>query len=140
MRYRSIVMVGICATIAAVIPAQAESNNTAAPTIASTPALPQHQTAPLNLSDEQRAKIREAVTPKDTEVTFRLKATKSAASFEPAVGAKIPSSLKPHPLPRPLVYDMPALKQYGYLKLKHQVLIVDPMTHRIVDMFPDGSI
>jgi hypothetical protein len=133
------VMLGICATVAAGTPAQAQSSNTAAPTTASPPALPQHQTAPLNLSDDQRAKIREAVRPKDSEVTFKLKATKSAASFEPSVGTKIPSSLKPHPLPRPLIYDMPTLKQYGYLKLKHQVLIIDPMTHKIVDMFTDGS-
>src|SRR5690349_4511877 len=139
MRYRSMVMLGIWATIAAVIPAQAQSSSTAAPPTASPPALPHHQTAPLNLSDDQRAKIREAVKPKDTEVTFKLKATKSAASFEPSVGTKIPSSLKPHPLPRPLVYDLPRLKQYGYLKLKHQVLIIDPMTDKIVDMFPDGS-
>jgi Protein of unknown function (DUF1236) len=139
MRYRSMVMLGICAAITVVIPAQAQGNNTAAPRTARTPALPQHQTAPLSLSDDQRAKIRAAVKPKDTEVTFKLKATKSAASFEPSVGTKIPSSLKPHPLPRPLVYDIPTLKQYGYLKLKHQVLIIDPMTHKIVDMFPDGS-
>lgn len=104
------------------------------------PAVSQHQAVPpLHLSDAQRAKIRQAVGAKDTEVTFTLKATKSAESFLPAVGASIPKALKPHPLPRPLVYEIPELKRYTYLKLKNQVLIVDPMTRKIVDMFPEGA-
>ena len=32
---------------------------------------------------------------------------------------------------------MPALKRYTYLKLKGQVLIVNPMTGKIVDMFSE---
>jgi len=31
---------------------------------------------------------------------------------------------------------MPKLEQYTYLKLKGQVLIVNPMTSKIVEMFP----
>ena len=92
----------------------------------------------LQLSDADRAKIRQAVSQKDTEVTFQLKTTKSAKDFEPSVGATLPKGLKAHPLPRPLIYQLPALKRYTYLKVKHQVLIVNPMTHKIVDMFPEA--
>jgi hypothetical protein len=33
---------------------------------------------------------------------------------------------------------MPELKQYTYLKFKNQVLIINPMTRTIVEMFPEG--
>src|SRR5262249_17685724 len=39
-----------------------------------------------------------------------------------------------HPLPRPLVNEMQPLKRYTYVKFKHQVLLVNPMTRKIVDM------
>jgi len=92
---------------------------------------------PLHLSDAQRAKIRQVVSAQNTEVTFTLKTTKPAKDFEPKVGAVIPKSLKPHSLPPPLIYEMPALKRYTYLRLKQEVLIVNPMTHKIVDMFAE---
>jgi len=97
-----------------------------------------HSPPPLQLSDDQRARIRDAVRQEDTEVTFQLKATKKAADFTPTINAKLPASVKPHPFPRPLIYQMPLLKQYGYVKLKNEVLVINPMTHKIVDMFPES--
>jgi hypothetical protein len=35
--------------------------------------------------------------------------------------------------------EMPVLKRYTYLKFKQQLLIVDPMSRKIVDMFPEAS-
>jgi hypothetical protein len=43
-----------------------------------------------------------------------------------------------HPLPQPLVDEMQPLRRYAYVKFKHQVLIVNPMTRKIVDMFPES--
>jgi len=103
-----------------------------APPVSQNPHLP-----PLNLTDEQRAKIKQVLSTKDTEVSFGLKTSKPTQSFEPAVGAKIPAALKPHALPPPLIYEMPTLKRYGYLKFKGQVLIVNPMTRTIIDMFSE---
>jgi hypothetical protein len=91
----------------------------------------------LQLSDEQRAKIKRALSSEHTEVSFGLKSAKGAQNFEPSPGATIPKGLGLHPLPRPLVYDNPVLKRYTYLKFKHEVLIVNPMTRKIVDMFPE---
>src|SRR5207237_10200455 len=84
--------------------------------------------APLHLSDAQRNQIQQALRGENTEVTFGTKTTKPTQSFNPTVGAKIPASLKPHALPPPLIYQMPELKRYTYLKFKHQVLIVNRMT------------
>jgi hypothetical protein len=103
------------------------------PTAAQKPSLP-----PLALSQAQRARIRQAVRSEDTEVSFALKPAKGAESFEPSVGAKVPNALKLHPLPPPLIYQMQPLKRYTYIKFKHQLLIVNPMTRKIVDMFPES--
>jgi hypothetical protein len=94
---------------------------------------------PLALTDDQWAKIRQVVSGENTEVQFSLKSNKPAEQFAPSVGAKIPAGLHPHTLPPPLLADMPALKRYTYLKFKQQVLIIDPMSRTIVDMFPEAS-
>jgi hypothetical protein len=45
--------------------------------------------------------------------------------------------LKPHALPPPLIYEIPKLKRYSYLKFKGKVLLVNPMSRKIVDMFSE---
>jgi hypothetical protein len=103
------------------------------PAVAQNPSVP-----PLALSPAQRTKIQQAVRSEDTEVSFALKEAKSTQNFEPSIGAQVPGALKLHPLPQPLIYEMQPLKRYTYLKFKHQVLIVNPMTRKIVDMFPES--
>jgi len=95
------------------------------------------QVPPLHLSESQRAKIRQALSRENTEVTFSLKTQQPAKNLEPKVGATVPRALKLHALPEPLAAEMPVLKHYGYLKLRHQVLIIDPMSRRIVEMFAE---
>jgi hypothetical protein len=130
---------GLAATAAATAAAQNRGSaqpgdvvQSIPPPVSQNPQLPQ-----LNLTDAQRAKIKQVLQTKDTEVDFQLKSNKSAQSFQPAVGASVPPALKPHALPPPLIYQMPALKRYTYLKFKGQVLIVNPMNRKIVDMFAE---
>jgi len=87
--------------------------------------------ARLQLTEAQRQQVVQAVNPKDTE-------DKLPADFQPSVGATVPSQEKMpmHPLPRPLVYQVPVLKQYYYAKLPKNVVIVDPMTKKVVDVIP----
>lgn len=84
---------------------------------------------PLTLDEAQRATIRAAVADEDTH-------QRTPAGFEPRVGAAISSAVKPHPLPRPLVYGMPVLKQYAYAKLDKAIAIIDPMSMKIVAVIP----
>jgi hypothetical protein len=91
---------------------------------------------PLALSDVQRDRIRAVLARQDTQVSFALKAAKSAKSFEPRVGAKMPSGIKSNAFPPPLIYEMPLLERYGYVKFKDQTLIVDPMSGKIVEVMP----
>ena len=94
---------------------------------------------PLHLSDAQKTRIADIVKKQDTEIEFNLKATKSAASFEPKIDETLPKGLKGHPFPQPLITELPPIRQYTYLRLKGQMLIVNPMTRKIVDMFPEPS-
>jgi hypothetical protein len=93
----------------------------------------------LHLTDADRQKIREALADQDTEVTFQLKKTKPLKDFKPALGEKIPPHLPEHALPRELLQQMPMLADYKYVKVDKQVLIVNPMTKKIVDMFPEAQ-
>ena len=103
------------------------------------PAISQKQSVPpLALSQAQRQKIRAAVRSEDTEVSFALKNAKAAQTFQPSVGAKLPKGLGLHPLPKPVVAEIRPLEHYTYVKFKDQVLIVNPMTRVIVDMFPQS--
>lgn len=100
--------------------------------------VPQNPWLPkLNLSNSQREQIRKAVLTERNEVEFRLAATKSAKDFTPAVGAKIPKGIKAQSFPTPVLSQMPELRDYLYLKMKDQVLIVNGMTNKIVDLFSE---
>lgn len=100
--------------------------------------VPQKPSLPkLDLTNTQREQIRKAVLTEHNEVEFRLKATKAAKDFSPAVGATIPKGVKAQSLPTPVLSQMPELRDYLYVKMKDQVLIVNGMTNKIVDMFSE---
>jgi hypothetical protein len=99
------------------------------------PVPPQSPLPPLSLSDDQRAEVSRAVAVDHTAASIAK--NKAATAFEPAVGARLPAGVGLNPLPRPLVYRIPVLKQYTYVKFKHRVLIVNGLTRTIVDMLPE---
>jgi hypothetical protein len=96
------------------------------------PSLPQ-----LHLSDAQRERIRQTLLTKDTEVEFRLKTTQAAKDFNPKIGAQLPKGVKPDGLPSELTQQIPQLADYGYAKMKNQILLVNAMTGKIVDIIPE---
>jgi len=100
--------------------------------VSQTPSLPK-----LNLTNMQREQIRKSVLTEHNEVEFRLKATKPAKDFTPAVGATLPKGVHGQSLPTRVVSQMPELRDYKYVKMKDQVLIVNGMTKKIVDVFPE---
>jgi hypothetical protein len=133
-------LAGTTLAIIAAVPAIAAGPGSGAVEQTIPPPVSQNAKPPaLQLSDDQRAKIQQVLKGENTEVQFSLKSNKPAQAFEPSVGAKIPAGLQPHSLPPPLLVAMPALKRYAYLKFKQQVLIIDPMSRKIVDMFPEAS-
>jgi hypothetical protein len=100
--------------------------------ISQTPSLPK-----LNLNTAQREQVRQALLTKHTEVEFRLKATKSAKDFTPKIGAKLPKGVKPDGLPSDLTQKIPQLADYGYAKMKDQILIVNGLDEKIAEIIPE---
>jgi len=102
--------------------------------------LPQRTSLPkLDLTNQQREQIRRGVLTEPTEVQFQLATTKSAKGFTPAVGAALPKGVKPLGLPTQVLSQVPELRDYMYVKMKDQVLIVNGMTNKIVDVFSESQ-
>jgi hypothetical protein len=100
--------------------------------------VPQNPSLPkLHLNDAQRERIRQTLLTKHTEVEFRLKTTQSAKDFTPKIGAVLPKGVKPDGLPSELTQQIPELADYGYSKMKDQILLVNAMTGKIVDIIPE---
>ena len=87
------------------------------------------QKPPLQLSDEQRRKIQDAL------VTAHS-AQKTPEKFEAKVGEKVPTTLKLDAMPAPLINQEPVLKQYDFVKLDNDLLVVDPMDSTVVAVIP----
>lgn len=84
---------------------------------------------PLQLGEQERAATRDAVS---LEHTYQ----RTPGKFEPRVDAVITSAVKPMALPQPLVSDLPVLKQYAYAKLDRNIVLIDPMSMKVVDVIP----
>jgi hypothetical protein len=91
-----------------------------------------HTPPPLHLNDEQRELIREAVLTEHV-------AQPTPKGFEPRINTPVPAAVKGGPLPRPLVYQIEELKHYYYAKLDNDLLIIDPMNKKVVEIIPRKS-
>ena len=93
--------------------------------------------AALHLNDGQREQIRQVLLTKHSEVEFRLKTTQAAKNFTPAIGATLPTGVKADGLPSELTQQIPQLADYGYAKMKDQILLVNEMTNKIAAIIPE---
>jgi len=83
----------------------------------------------LQLSDQQRRKIQDALVTAHSD-------QKTPDKFEPKVGEKVPLELKLDAMPSPLINQEPVLKQYNFVKLDNDLLVVDPMDSTVVAVIP----
>jgi hypothetical protein len=88
----------------------------------------QSKSAPA-LNETQRQQVWQAVMARATD-------DKEPEGFQAVIGAKVPtqSKLPLHPLPQPLANEIPVLKQYYYAKLPDKVLLVDPVSRKVVEV------
>lgn len=134
------IIVALAMTLGVTTPSAAQPDLRGAVELSNGTKVPQNPSlSKLNLTNAQREQIRKAVLAEDNEVQFRLKATKPAKDFNPVVGATIPKGVKGESLPTPVLSQIPELRDYMYVKLKDQVLIVNGMTDKIVDMFSEAQ-
>jgi hypothetical protein len=83
----------------------------------------------LNLNDKQRQAVLDAVAREDTHQA-------TPKDFRAEVGAKIGAGVNLHALPRPLVYEIPRLKEYTYANLDRNIVIIDPLAKHVVEVIP----
>jgi hypothetical protein len=82
--------------------------------------------ANVNLSTEQRTRIRETVLKESNAPRV------ASPSFSVSVGTVVPSSVHFVRLPAPIVEIYPAWRDYDYVVVGDLILILDPADHRIV--------
>ena len=130
----------VASLAAAALPAAAQTTGAAQPTGPSEPATHlKPYLPPLHLTADDQAQIRAALAGKQTQVEFKLKGTKKLKSFTPAVGVKTPTGFPAHALPVELTQKLPQLADYKYAKFNGDLLIINPMTHKIVSKFPEQT-
>jgi len=127
----------LAATLATTLAAPAADNTRGAVEQSGGHVVPQNPSLPkLNLTDAQRQQISQVLTARNSQVEFKLKTAKAAKSFNPQVGAKLPAGVKPLGIPSELTQKIPQLANYGYDKMKGQILLVNAMTGKIAAIIP----
>jgi len=88
----------------------------------------------LQFTEAQRIQIRAAVDKRSSEVDFPLGTADAAKPFQPAIGVGVPAAMEGQTLPTALTDQIPVLKDYVYLKLPAQAVIVDPMSRKVAEI------
>jgi len=84
---------------------------------------------PLQLSQQQRNAIQQALATENTQ-------QKTPPNFEPKAGDAIPLTMTVDVMPPKAVARDPWLQPYGYAKLAKTLLVIDPTTKAIVAVIP----
>ena len=82
--------------------------------------------AQLSLSADQKKAIWDSVG--------KNKGAKAPANFQASVGANVPAQVALRPLPGTLSKQVPDAKKYRYAKIADEVVLVDPSTHKVIDI------
>jgi len=80
-----------------------------------------------SLRTEQKTRLSEAVTKLDAKPVTNV-------NFSISVGTAVPGSVSLRPVPRTIVSIVPQYEGYNYFLVRDEVVIVEPRTHKIVDV------
>jgi len=81
------------------------------------------------LTETQRSAIAAAVRREN-------KAVEPSVSFVASVGAPVPPVIELYMLPDAILADVPAAKRVKYTVVKNQLVLVDPVTMRVLEIIP----
>ena len=79
----------------------------------------------LQLSQQQKQQIGQALSGEQPQ---------QAAGAQAQVGSKLPASMTTHPMPGSVTAQVPATKDFHFVKLQDRVLIVDPKDQMIAEV------
>lgn len=122
---RGMLLGGAAALALLAVPATAQNSATIDPSRLTAEA----KKPPLQLNDQQRAAIQNALVAEHTQ-------QKAPKDFKPQVGATPPKGIKIDVMPQALAHQLPVLKEYGYAKTASDILVIDPMSKGIVAVIP----
>jgi hypothetical protein len=122
---RGMLLTGAAALTLLAIPATAQNSKTIDPNRLTVEA----KKPPLQLNDQHRAAIQNALVAEHTQ-------QKTPKDFKPEVGVAPGKGIKIDVMPQALVRQLPVLKEYGYAKTASDILVIDPMSKRIVAVIP----
>ncbi len=124
---KAMILSGAAALVLLAVPAAAQNDQSK--TIDPIELSKQVKGPPAQLSDEQKNAIQNALVAEHSE-------QKTPKGFKPQVGEELPSSMKVDALPQPLVREQPSLKEYGYAKTGDDILVLNPMSKKIIAVLP----
>ena len=124
---RAILWSGAAALVLLAVPAAAQNDQSK--TIDPIELSKQVKGPPAQLTDAQRDAIQNGLVAVHTQ-------QKAPKDFNPQVGQALPSPLKVDTLPQDLVRKDAALKEYGYAKTEKDILVLDPLSKKIVAVIP----
>jgi Protein of unknown function (DUF1236) len=81
--------------------------------------------AVVELNPEQRTTVYRTITREKIAVA-------PPADFRARVGVEVPATVELYPVPSTI--DVPAIRKYRYTVVEDQVVLVDPVTHRVVEV------
>lgn len=85
-----------------------------------------------SLQTEQRTRLNQAITKLDAKPVTNV-------NFSISVGTTVPTSVTLRPVPAAIVAVIPQYRGYDFFVVRNEVVIVEPRTHRIVDVIERRS-
>ena len=84
--------------------------------------------ATVRISPEQRTIIKKRIGTVQPSATVRERVT---------VGTTLPADVELTPLPDDLYADVPTVRNYRYIVVGDDIVLVEPQTRRIIEVFPE---
>jgi hypothetical protein len=103
----------------------------ASPSVAQTTIIQQQPAAPMGtirISPEQRTIIKQRIGRVQPSTTVRQRVT---------VGATLPADVELTPLPEDLYAEVPIVRNYRYIVVGDDIVLVEPQTRRVIEVFPE---
>ncbi|MBM6584258.1 DUF1236 domain-containing protein [Microvirga sp. BT689] len=104
-------------------PNSAQEQNAGADTASSTS---------TKLSSEEKTRVVQSFTTREVKPVENV-------SFSVSVGVSVPQDLNLHPVPADVVEIIPAYRDYRYVVVQDQIVIVNPKTRKVVEVIEQGA-
>ncbi len=82
----------------------------------------------VQVSEEERTKIQQSVNVDEARVRD--------VNFNVTIGSTVPRRVNLHPLPQTIISMNPRWRNYRYVVVENEIVIINPQTYRVVEVIP----